>query len=117
MIKVEIYRNKKNDINRFKVSGHAGYAESGNDIICSAVTVLTFNTVNSIFKFVNVSPVCETDEVTGLLDCRIDTDNISAEQNHDVQLLLKAMLNGLKDIKKNYGKFIVINDKEVLSEC
>ena len=117
MIKVTVYRDNKNDIYRFTLTGHAGYAESGSDIICSAVTALTFNTVNSVCKFVNVTPICETDEMTGLLDCNIDIKNISAEQNHDVQLLIKAMLNGLNDIKKNYGKFIVINDKEVLSEC
>ena len=30
------------------VDGHAGYAEPGKDIICSAVTILTFNLIKSI---------------------------------------------------------------------
>ena len=30
------------------VDGHAGYAKTGKDIICSAVTALTFNLINSI---------------------------------------------------------------------
>lgn len=30
------------------IDGHAGYAESGNDIVCSAVTVLAFNLINSM---------------------------------------------------------------------
>lgn len=31
-----------------KIDGHAGYAEKGKDIVCSAVTVLVFNLINSI---------------------------------------------------------------------
>ena len=34
-----------------KVDGHAGYAEPGKDIICSAVSVLTFNLIKSIESF------------------------------------------------------------------
>lgn len=33
---------------RLIVDGHAGYAKPGKDIVCSAVTVLTFNLINSI---------------------------------------------------------------------
>ena len=31
-----------------KVDGHAGYGEKGKDIICSAVSILVFNLINSI---------------------------------------------------------------------
>lgn len=30
------------------IDGHAGYAKPGKDIICSAVTVLAFNLINSM---------------------------------------------------------------------
>ena len=32
------------------VDGHAGYAKTGNDIICTAVSVLTQNLVNSVIS-------------------------------------------------------------------
>lgn len=34
--------------NGLTVDGHAGYAETGNDIICAAVSVLAQNFVNSV---------------------------------------------------------------------
>ena len=47
MITVKIFK-RSDDFEGFQVSGHAGYADSGYDIICAAVSVLTLNTANSI---------------------------------------------------------------------
>ena len=32
----------------FSVSGHAGYAEAGRDIVCAAVSMLVINTANAL---------------------------------------------------------------------
>lgn len=49
MIYITIYHESKtNHICGFQTSGHAGYAESGMDIICSAVSALTITAINSI---------------------------------------------------------------------
>ena len=32
----------------FRISGHSGYAESGSDIVCAAVSAMTMLTVNNI---------------------------------------------------------------------
>ena len=53
MINVTIYQ-KENKICAFEISGHAGYAPAGEDIVCAAVTVLSFNTVNAIEAFTDV---------------------------------------------------------------
>ena len=37
MIKVTIYQSSEGKISGFAVQGHAGYAESGSDIVCAAV--------------------------------------------------------------------------------
>lgn len=39
--------------NAFSISGHSGYAESGSDIVCAAVssmTMLVANTITDVFK-------------------------------------------------------------------
>ena len=52
MIEIEIEIQRKNRQYRgFLCEGHAGYAQEGYDIICSAVSVLTVNAVNSIEQF------------------------------------------------------------------
>ncbi|MBS5652497.1 MAG: ribosomal-processing cysteine protease Prp [Eubacterium sp.] len=52
---------------RLEARGHAGYAESGKDIVCSAVSIL-------IYTFVNLN---DADVLTDLPDCMIvDTSNL-----------------------------------------
>ena len=53
MIVAEFFQ--KNDmICGFKVYGHAGYADSGSDIVCASISSavqLTANTISEIFRF------------------------------------------------------------------
>ena len=44
MISVTVYKDRNNHYTGFRCDGHAGYAELGEDIVCSAVSVLTLNT-------------------------------------------------------------------------
>lgn len=111
MISVKIFRNSSEDIYGFRLKGHSDYAEEGSDIVCSAVSVLTVNTINSIELFTEEQFSCETDEKKGgYLECMF-LQIKSGTKNHDVQLLLKAMLNGLNDIEKEYGCYISINEE------
>ena len=48
MTHITFFKNSEKEITGFYSAGHAGYAESGSDIICSAISVLTINTINSI---------------------------------------------------------------------
>ena len=102
MIKISIYQNKEDVITGFKVSGHAGYAEHGQDIICAAVSALVINTINSIEQFTTDVFSLEQDEESGLIEFRI-TSEISDES----KLLLNSLFLGLSGIQEDYGqKFI-----------
>ena len=50
MINVIVYKDVKGLIEGFSLKGHAGYAEYGSDIVCSAVSMLTINTLNSFLR-------------------------------------------------------------------
>ncbi|MEA4815253.1 MAG: ribosomal-processing cysteine protease Prp [Lachnospiraceae bacterium] len=108
MINVYVFRNDKNEICGFKLSGHAGFADKGEDIVCSAVSALVLNTVNSIEKFTSEVFSCEASEDGGgfLSFCFDKKAGIS----EDAKLLVQSMFLGLNDIKKEYGKFIDIHD-------
>ncbi len=111
MIKVKIYRNKDFRICGFTVDGHAGFSEEGADIVCSAVSILVINTINSIEKFTKEEFSANADEKNGgHISC--DFPQIKEGKHcHDAELLLEAMLNGLKSIEEEYGCYIKINDK------
>lgn len=48
MITVTLMRNSSQELVGFSVSGHAGQAPKGQDIVCAAVSVLSLSTVNGL---------------------------------------------------------------------
>ena len=99
MIKVSIYRDENKKVIGFHCVGHAGYAESGSDIICAAVSALTMTTINSIDTFTADTYSYDEDESTGMMDFRIISEVSGASE-----LLLNSLLLGLCGIEESYGK-------------
>jgi uncharacterized protein YsxB (DUF464 family) len=65
MIKVTIYKNANSDTMGFYLSGHAGYADSGSDIVCSAVSALAITVVNSVESFCEEAFHVDSDQKNG----------------------------------------------------
>jgi len=106
MITVTIYK-ESGQYSRFSVEGHAGYAGEGFDIICSAVSALTVNAVNSIEAFTEDGILAE--EKNGFLICQFE-----GPLSSKAELLMDSMVLGLTDIQNNYGKqYIRLIFKEV----
>lgn len=110
MIRVIIYKNQRHEYTGFDVSGHAGYDDSGKDIVCAAVSALVINTVNSVEHFTDDRISCVTDEETGEIVFRF-----RQIPSHDASLLLDSMLLGLEGIEDSgeYESYIDIIFKEV----
>ena len=109
MTRITIYRNENREVERFSCSGHAGYAEFGQDIVCASISVLVINAINSIETFTSTAYICEADEESGDIDFRF-TEDISP----DASLLIESMILGLKEIQNDYGKkFLTLDFKEV----
>ena len=97
MITVTIFKNE-NQFSRIESVGHAGYADYGQDIICSAVSVLLINTLNSIEKF-TTDKVEVSSMDSGELIC-----DFPEGLSHDGMLLMDSLILGLQEISKEYGK-------------
>ena len=109
MTKITIYRNQNREVERFSCTGHAGYAASGEDIVCASISVLVINTINSIETFTSTAFICEAEEESGDIDFQF-TGDISP----DASLLIESMILGLKEIQNDYGKkFLTLDFKEV----
>lgn len=108
MIKISLYNNTQDLITGFKVIGHAGYDEYGKDIICSAVSVLVVNTINSIEKFTSDKFSLKQDINKGLFDFKLINNDISS----DTRLLLDSLILGLTNIEEEYSnKYLKIQYK------
>jgi len=89
---------------RFKIEGHAGYANHGSDIICAAVSILVFNTVNSITELTDEQvSINKVDQKKALIDCEFPNRKFGKHSN-EAELLLKAMILGLNTIRETYGE-------------
>ena len=106
MIAVTVLRDGDR-ISGFESSGHAGFADSGKDIVCAAVSILIINTVNSMEKF--TGQVFGTESEDGHIYC-----TLAKPYDQDAQLLLNAMVFGLQNIRQEYGKkYLRLDFKEV----
>jgi len=100
MIKVTIYQNHSNVYCGFRMEGHAGFAAYGNDIVCSAVSVLVINTMNSIEQFTDDKFDGAVHEEKDIVSFNITSKPVSASAG----LLLDSLVLGLSAIQSEYGK-------------
>ena len=110
MINVTIFKDSSDVYRGFSLVGHAGYAESGSDIVCAAVSMLATNTVNSIEALTKDKISYNVDEKTGLLTMSFSDKDISAE----AKLLADSFILGIQSVMESYGDtYIKISYKEV----
>ena len=109
MIHVEVYRHG-NEIQGFAVSGHAGYAEYGQDIVCSAVSALTQSTANGITEVAKL-PFEVTDDGDSVRCMK--KGELSESQKHDAEILLETFVLSLDRIREAYEQYLKISNRRV----
>ncbi|GIN60303.1 hypothetical protein J27TS8_02960 [Robertmurraya siralis] len=110
MIQTTIYRTESGRVQSFTISGHALFANKGNDIVCAGASAVSIGAINSIIALTGVEPEIEQGE-SGFLRCVIP-DNLTKDVQEKVQLLLEGMIVSLQTIERDYGKHIKITFKK-----
>ncbi|AIS52106.1 putative ribosomal protein [Thermoanaerobacter kivui] len=108
MIQVEIFRDSKGDICRFSIVGHAGYDEYGKDIVCSAVSAISQTAILGLeaLKTVKIKKKIKSGDLwVEIIEKGFLEDNIR------LKAILDTMVLGLKDIEKDYGKYLKVVDR------
>lgn len=109
MIKISISRDLKGLIKEFVIKGHAGYADSGNDIVCAAVSAVAYTALGALGELAGINNYVEKN---GYMKCNIP-DNISPEAELKAKIVLDSMAIGLKQIEHSYKNYVVILEEEV----
>ena len=107
MTKVEIFRKNGNIIG-YKASGHSGYSEQESDIICSAISTSLQMTLIGIQEVLKLKVDFKINN--GFLD--VDLKNISQSKLTQTNILTEAMAIFLKELTKQYPKYIRLVEKE-----
>ena len=100
MTQVTLFTDPQGRLTGFECSGHSGYAESGSDIVCAAVSALSLTCINAMESVAGIAPAA--DESDGHLTVILTEDQLT----HDAQVILKTFEQGIKDIAASYPKYV-----------
>ena len=97
MIKVNIKQN------HIEINGHAMFDDYGKDIVCAAASSIVITSINGILRL---------DE--NAISYKLTKDELSIDvlkENRETNLLILNMVSLLKDLEKQYGKNIKVNEE------
>lgn len=97
MLNVEISKNL------IRIKGHAGYAEHGKDIVCSAVSVLA----QVLLHEIQVYTEAEYSEKSGDLTLEI------FQRTPQSDILYIAFVRGITQIARQYPEYVKIFDNNI----
>lgn len=109
MIQIIVRRNQ-HGIEEVVISGHANAAEHGSDIVCAAVSGISFGVLNAIQPLLGLLPDVQQAQRGGgfLRWClhRLDDDKLQEKQ----QLLAESMVISLLAVSEQNGKYVSVQD-------
>ena len=106
MTTVQVRRDDKG-VCGLRVSGHAGYAASGSDIVCAAASVLITTCANALQSVANITPDLEVTEKPALIAVDLPK-GLSPTQDHDARIILNTILQGFSDVAAQYPRYLQI---------
>lgn len=109
MINVIVIKEKQT-IKTIEATGHSGYAESGADIVCSAVSTLMETLANGLTEVVKAQAKVVVDEEIPHLSVTLTEED--QEKCKYAQVLMQSTLLGIKGVAQEFSKFIKIKEKQ-----
>ena len=101
-----IFNYTNNQIQSFKIIGHADYAEYGYDIVCSGITTAVFTSLGLIKKYLNESEY-DYQELDGTIALSFKATN------QIVNDIIENLIEVLKNIERQYPKNLKIKIAKV----
>jgi len=113
MITVTIHHDEMRHVSAFEFSGHAGYDETGKDLVCAGASTIAIGTVNAIYALLKIEPTIEQ-AVAGGGYLRVDLPTeLDAEVDEKLQLIVQVMTAQVYSMVENYGQYIQIKYHKV----
>lgn len=90
------------------LSGHAGYAEPGKDIVCAGASALIYAVPEELrsrgFKY-----FADAAEKEGFITIKAYP---SAEERHSCLVIFDTVFSGLKELARNYPQYVHVEKEE-----
>ena len=92
-----------------EVSGHAGYAEAGKDIVCAGASALTMALMQSAFANDDMNASYYIDNVNA--DIMVQCDPLEDARERCSQMF-EIIMNGFRALCTDYPEYIRLEDDE-----
>lgn len=112
MIRITIY-SREDDIEEINLTGHAGFADHGFDIVCAAVSSQVISIENSLQHLLGIEVKTEVNEIEGGFLHLTLPEQLPKDVKQDAQLLLRHLDFALEVLAENYPEFIQIKRKNL----
>ena len=89
--------------NGFSISGHSGYAESGSDIVCAAVSAMSMLVCNTITDQFGDEATIKVNEAQNEVSLRLINGSEKSRK------LINGFQNEMIQLQSDYPEFIKIN--------
>ena len=96
---------KNNHIVSVYASGHTGYGEQGEDIVCAGISTLIQSALLGLLQVAQINVKYTVDEKRGSLRFTLP-ENLTDGERHDADVILNTMLCGLNDFYTEYSDYI-----------
>ncbi|MCB1324725.1 MAG: ribosomal-processing cysteine protease Prp [Spirochaetales bacterium] len=105
MIRLAVRTESDDRVSRIELSGHAGTAAHGNDIVCAAVSVLVENLGAGLKELLQLPVQIKADKGYYRLDITKEADS------HEARVLIASALFGLQVVaRQNPGRLEIISE-------
>ena len=110
MLYATLYHNRKGRPVGFTMIGHTGLAPEGQDILCSALSMMAFNTANALTVLTEDTVHIVRNDEEALLDVRLE-----GEPGEKAEVLLSAFDLACVSIRddKRYDPYFSLKREEI----
>ncbi|MEE1154583.1 MAG: ribosomal-processing cysteine protease Prp [Acutalibacteraceae bacterium] len=108
MTKVNLLTLAQGDLVGFRITGHSGYAESGSDIVCAAISSVALMVANTITEIIGVNAEIDVDEENGDMLLRVFQKDATACRD-----ILQGFRLHMLLLEEQYSDYLIVNSTEV----
>lgn len=111
MTTVAFFMSPEYGVIGFEATGHTGFAEEGEDIVCAAISALTESTLNGLLSVTKTPTMYQRDDENAILTACL-TPECTREQLERAQILLVTLQETIQAVARDYPRNVRIIFKE-----
>ena len=106
MTKIEFFNDSSEKLTGFHVYGHTGFAYTGEDVVCAAISSAVIMVMNTVTDVMHISADVSAEDGDAVM-------KISSENAGACQSILQGLKLHLLELEKQYSDFIEVKFTEV----